>query len=70
MNKMLQKLKIIELPLKGYDIDDIDASVRSRWDKKDPELKIEGMSKEFLGEKDGFRIYQVDSEWIRNNINV
>lgn len=67
---MLKKLKPIELPLSGYDIDEIDASVRSRWNLKDPDLKIEGMKKEFVGEKEGFRIYEIDSEWIRNNIDV
>lgn len=66
----LKKLEPIELPLSGFDIDEIDASVRSRWNLKDKDLKIEGMKKDFVGEKDGFRIYEVDSDWLRNNIDV
>ncbi len=67
---MLNKLKPVDLTGNDYSINDIDSAVRSRWDKKDKHLEIEGLEKKFLGEKDGFRVYEVDGEWIRNNIDV
>lgn len=67
---MLKKSKPYELPLKGWDVDDLDKSVLSRWHLKDPKVEIGGLTKDFLGEKEGFRVYQVDSEWIRNNLDA
>jgi hypothetical protein len=67
---MLGKLKPIDLAGNDYDINDIDLAVRSRWNRKDKDLEIAGLDKKFIGEKEGFRIYEVDNEWIKNNLDV
>lgn len=67
---MLGKLKPKELSGNDYSINDIDSAVRSRWNKKDKHLEIVGLEKKFLGEKEGFRVYEVDNEWIKNNLDV
>ena len=66
----MKKLEPIELTGNDYDINDMDSAVRSRWHLKDKKLNIEGLEKKFISEKDGFRVYEVDCEWIRNNIDV
>lgn len=67
---MLKELKPVDLTGNDYDVNDIDSAVRSRWNKKDKDLEIVGLEKKFLGEKDDFRIYRVDNEWIKNNLDV
>ncbi len=67
---MLKKLKPVELTGNDYSINDIDSAVRSRWDRKDKDLEIVGLEKKFLGEKEDFRVYEVDNEWIKNNLDV
>src|SRR3990167_4180763 len=66
---MLRKFKPVELPLNDYDIDDVDHAVRSRWYLKDKK-GLDGLEKELIEERDGFKIYEVDGEWIKNNIDV
>ena len=67
---MLKKLEPKELDGNDYDVDDIDEAVRSRWHLKDKDLEIEGLEKELIEEKNGFKIYEVDGEWIKNNLDV
>ena len=67
---MLKKLEPVELDGNNYDVDDIDKAVRSRWHLKDNDLEIKGLDKKLIEERDGFRIYEVDGEWIKNNLDV
>ncbi len=67
---MLGKLKPKELDGNDYDVDDIDKAVRSRWHLKDDDLEIKGLDKKLIEERDGFKIYEVDGEWIKNNLDV
>ena len=67
---MLEKLKPIDLNGNDYDVDDIDEAVRSRWHLKDSDLEIKGLDKKLIEERDGFKIYEVDGEWIKNNLDV
>jgi len=67
---MLKKLEPIDLDGNDYDVDDIDKAVRSRWHLKDSDLEIKGLDKKLIEERDGFKIYEVDGEWIRNNLDV
>ncbi len=67
---MLKKLDPIDLNGNDYDVDDIDKAVRSRWHLKDKNLEIEGLDKKLIEERDGFKIYEVDGEWIKNNLDV
>ena len=67
---MLKKFKPINLLGNDYNVNDIDSAVRSRWNLKDKKLDITGLPKELIGKKDGFKIYEVDGEWIKNNIDV
>jgi len=67
---MLKKFKPIELLGNDFTINDIDTAVRSRWNLKDSKLDISGLPKELIGSKDGFKIYEVDGEWIRNNLDT
>ena len=67
---MLGKLKPLELLGNDYTVNDIDSAVRSRWNLKDKNLDISGLPKELIGKKDGFKIYEVDGKWIKNNLDV
>ncbi len=67
---MLGKLKPVELLGNDFTINDIDTAVRSRWHLKDKKLDINGLPKELIGKKDGFKIYEVDGEWIKNNLDT
>ncbi len=66
----MEKVKPVELDGNDYDINDIDSAVRSRYNLKDPDFEIKGLDKKLIEERDGFKIYEVDGEWIRNNIDV
>ncbi len=66
----MEKLKPVELDGNDYDVNDIDLAVRSRWNLKDPGFEIKGLDRKLIEERDGFKIYEVDGEWIRNNIDV
>lgn len=37
---------------------------------KDQTFRLDGPWKQFVREQDGFRVYRVDGEWIRNNLSV
>ena len=67
---MLTKLRPINLLGNDYTVNEIDTAVRSRWHLKDKKLDIGGLPKELIGKKDGFKIYEVDGEWIKNNLDV
>lgn len=67
---MLKELEPKELEGNDYDINDIDEAVRSRWHLKDNDLEIKGLEKKLIEEKNGFKIYEVDGEWLRNNLDV
>ena len=67
---MLKKLEPVDLDGNNYDVDDIDKAVRSRWHLKDSDLEIKGLDKKLIEERDGFKIYEVDGEWIKNNLDV
>ena len=67
---MFSKLKPVNLFGNDYTVNDIDTAVRSRWNLKDSKLDISGLPKKLIGKKDGFKIYEVDGEWIKNNIDV
>ena len=67
---MLKKLEPKELSGNNYDVDDMDEAVRSRWHLKDEDLEIKGLEKKLIEEKNGFKVYEVDGEWIRNNLDV
>ena len=67
---MLKKLEPKELDGNDYNVDDIDGAVRSRWYLKDKDFEIKGLEKKLIEERNGFKIYEVDGEWIKNNLDV
>ena len=56
--------------VRGPHIGDIEREIQNRSGKKDPDLKISGLDKKYLTTFKGFKVYEVDSEWIRNNLDV
>lgn len=49
---------------------ELEADIKSRGDKKDIEFVLVGKWKKFLGKQNGFGVYAVNGEWIRNNLSV
>jgi len=49
---------------------DIEADIQSRAEKKDPDFQLSGNWKRFLRMQDGYWIYTVDGEWVRNNLSI
>lgn len=48
----------------------LEAKIQNRAKKKDSEFVLVGKWKKFLREQDGFKIFEVDGEWVRNNLSV
>ena len=67
---MIKRLKPLDVDSDNFDVDELDAAVRSRWHLKDAKAKIIGLKKKFIGTKEGFKVYEVDGKWIKNNIDV
>jgi hypothetical protein len=49
---------------------DIEADVQSRASQKDPQFRLAGPWKKFLRRQDGFKVYAVDGDWVRNNLSI
>lgn len=47
-----------------------EAEIQRRARKKDKQFKLKGSWKQFLRRQDGFKIYAVDGEWVRNNLHI
>jgi len=48
----------------------IEREIQRRGKNKDKLFKLSGKWKKFVRNQDGFRVYAVDSEWIRDNLSV
>lgn len=55
---------------RGPHIGDIEKEIQDRSDNKDPGLKIKGLDKKYVTTYEGYKVFEVDSEWIRNNLDV
>ena len=55
---------------RGPSIGDIEKDIQQRADNKDPNLKIKGLEKNFVTNYKGFKVYIVDGDWVRNNLDV
>lgn len=55
---------------RGPHIGDIEREIQERAGKKDPNLKIGGLEKKYVTTFKGFKVFIVDAEWIRNNLDV
>lgn len=49
---------------------EIEADIQTRGDKKDKKFAFEGKWKKFIRTQDGFKIFAVESTWVRNNLSV
>jgi len=49
---------------------ELEGKIQSRGEKKDKSFKLGGAWKKYIRKQDGFKIYKVDGEWLRNNISV
>ena len=49
---------------------EIENDIQERATKKDLHFKLEGEWKKRVGAMNSFSIYQVDGEWVRNNLSV
>ena len=56
--------------VRGPAIGDIEKDIQERANKKDSKLKIIGLNKEYITTYKDFKVYLVDTEWIRNNLDV
>jgi len=48
----------------------LEAEIQRRTKSKDKGFILSGEWKKFIGNQDGFGIYAVDGEWVRNNLGV
>jgi hypothetical protein len=62
----------MEIPIDDREITwaEIEASVASRAENKDSNFKLTGPWKTFRETNDGFHVYIVDGEWVRNNLSI
>lgn len=49
---------------------DIEIDIKRRGNKKDKKFILTGKWKKFARKQDGFKVFAVDGEWIRNNLSV
>lgn len=49
---------------------DLEAKIQKRALAKDTKLSLSGDWKRFVRTQDGFKVFAVDGEWIRNNLSV
>ena len=49
---------------------ELELKIQKRARKKDKKFILSGKWKRFVRKQDGFKIYAVDGEWVRNNISV
>lgn len=48
----------------------IEKSIQDRAPKKDSSFNLSGPWKIFQEERDGFKVFAVDGEWVRNNLSI
>ncbi len=51
-------------------ISEVEKDIQDRSSSKDKGLKIKGLKKDYIFDQGKFKIYEVDGEWIRNNLYV
>lgn len=49
---------------------ELELKIQKRGDKKDGRFILAGPWKKFIRKQDGFNIFAVDGEWIRNNLSI
>ena len=49
---------------------DIEDDVQNRAQNKDPKFKLEGKWKKFKENREGYKVFTVDGEWVRNNLSI
>ena len=49
---------------------DLELSIQKRATKKDPKFILKGNWKKFVRNQDGFKVFRVDGEWVRNNLSI
>jgi len=50
--------------------DDLEDDIQVRSQKKDKKFKLGGKWKRFKENREGFKVFTVDGEWVRNNLSV
>ena len=55
---------------RGTTISDVEAAIASRWWRKDSALEIIGIPKKKVADILSYRIYEVNGEWIRDNLDT
>jgi len=48
----------------------LELQIQKRGNKKDKKFILAGPWKKFVKKQDGFKIFAVDGEWVRNNLSV
>lgn len=48
----------------------LEKDIQQRGPKKDKKFRLAGKWKRFVKSQDGFKVYAVDGEWVRNNLSV
>lgn len=48
----------------------MESEIQKRARNKDKKFRLEGRWRKFLRRQDRLRVYQVDGEWVRNNLSV
>ena len=48
----------------------LEKDVQKRADYKDRTFSVQGSWKKYLRQQDGFTVFAVDGEWVRNNLSV
>ena len=49
---------------------DLEDDIQERSQKKDKNFKLSGKWKNYKEDRDGFKVFIVDGEWVRNNLSV
>ena len=49
---------------------ELEADIQERGNKKDKNFVLKGRWKKFIRKQDGFKVFSVDSAWIRNNLSI
>ena len=49
---------------------DLELSIQKRGNKKDKKFVLTGKWKKLVRNQEGFKVFKVDGEWVRNNLSV
>lgn len=68
--KVIQYLNEVKKDTRKLTWKTIENDIQGRYKKKDKDFKLSGKWKKYREKQDGYKVYVVDGEWVRNNLSI